>query len=741
MAGLISGYEYDVFISYRQNDNKYDGWVTSFVHNLTLELEATIKDRISVYFDINPHDGLLETHSVDKSLEEKLKCLIFIPIISKTYCDISAFAWQHEFCAFNRISREDRFGRDIRLNSGNFASRILPVKIHDLENVDKLLLENALGGSLRSIDFIYKSAGVNRPLRANEDHPHDNMNNTYYRDQINKVANSVDEIISALRCQSIMHAESLTTDTQISRDEEKFENKQKSKKGSLLSKNKLLLTAIVLVSLISILLKLFYSTAVNKPDAKETSKPEERISITVMPFENLTNDSTLNYLTVGVQEGVVTYLSFFPEEFKVRSFELIRSTLKIENLNDYSSITPITGSRISKRLDADFFLLGDIYKNERTIRLNTLLINANTEEIIRSFFAEGDAEKIMITIDSLSIRVRDYLLVSKIDKETFHSEPKESYKSSYLTSSPQAFRYHILGREALYNLDYSTALRMDSQAVALDSNFVAAIVTLCWEYYYSGNYKEAKKWLQKAYRKRDVMPLVQQIGLDYQYSGFFETPEEQIKHIRNLQQIEESNPNYYLLLGYLYIDLFKFNEAIPELEKAQELYKKMEVMPNDLFYYYFLLRAYNKTGQQRKEKVVLQRAEKYFIKNPWGTDSGDRFYKMALIYSEAGLFDKAEKCFNKGFSLNPGNQGIISTYAFSLIDNNLNVIRGLELVNSAIERDSSNGFLWDTKGWGLYRQHKYDESLKLLEKAYRLIPSYEIQAHIDSVKAAIATQN
>ena len=83
MASIIEGYNYDIFISYRQKDNKYDGWVTEFVENLRRELEATFKEDISVYFDINPHDGLLETHDVDESLKEKLRCLIFIPILGR----------------------------------------------------------------------------------------------------------------------------------------------------------------------------------------------------------------------------------------------------------------------------------------------------------------------------------------------------------------------------------------------------------------------------------------------------------------------------------------------------------------------------------------------------------------------------------------------------------------------------------------------------------------------------------
>ena len=209
MPSIIEGYNYDLFISYRQKDNKHNGWVTEFVNQLKGELEATFKEDISIYFDENPHDGLLETHSVDKSLEGKLKCLIFIPVISQTYCDPKSFAWQHEFCAFNKLAKEDKFGRDIKLSSGNVASRILPIKIHDLDPDDKILLENEMGGMLRSLEFIYKSAGVNRPLRANEDHPHDNLNKTYYRDQINKVANAIKEIITVLKKQN-QHTEEVS---------------------------------------------------------------------------------------------------------------------------------------------------------------------------------------------------------------------------------------------------------------------------------------------------------------------------------------------------------------------------------------------------------------------------------------------------------------------------------------------------------------------------------------------------
>jgi len=199
MPSIIPGFEYDIFVSYRHNDNKYDGWVTEFVEKLNQELDATLKDKLSIFFDKNPSDGLLESHQVDQSISSKIKAVIFIPIISQTYCDTKSFAWNHEFLLFSKAASQDRFGREIKLNSGNVASRILPVRIHEIESDDTRMLEDALQGALRSIDFIYHAQGVNRPLRPKDDDRLDNLNNTVYRNQINKVANAIKDIISGVK--------------------------------------------------------------------------------------------------------------------------------------------------------------------------------------------------------------------------------------------------------------------------------------------------------------------------------------------------------------------------------------------------------------------------------------------------------------------------------------------------------------------------------------------------------------
>ncbi len=199
MPSIIPGFEYDIFVSYRHNDNKYDGWVTEFVQKLSQELDATLKDKLTVYFDKNPKEGLQETHHVDQSINNKIKSLIFIPIISQTYCDTKSFAWNQEFTVFNTESEKDTIGRMVKLPNGNVGSRIIPVKIHEIEIDDTKLLESALNGVLRSIDLIYRDAGVNRPLRPVDDEISITGGRILYRNQINKLANAVKEIIQGIK--------------------------------------------------------------------------------------------------------------------------------------------------------------------------------------------------------------------------------------------------------------------------------------------------------------------------------------------------------------------------------------------------------------------------------------------------------------------------------------------------------------------------------------------------------------
>lgn len=330
MASIISGFEYDIFISYRQKDNKHDGWVTIFVENLKDEIEATFKEEISIYFDINPHDGLLETHDVDASLSNKLRCLVFIPIISRTYCDQKSFAWEHEFKAFIRQASSDRFGMKVELPNSNVATRVLPVKIHDLDPSDNDICEQALGSVLRGVDFIFRSAGVNRPLRMIEDSPKDNLNKTYYRDQINKVANAVREIIEGLKAVESGHKLLHERTKKITRVKARKEINEK-----MPAKRVLVIAGILFCLLISVL-----------GYTKLRSGRSEK-SIALIPLSNLTDENK-----IASEAG--SFVEFMNDRLRtVRRIAIIPSMLQYKD-NGKSN------EQIMKEINADYYIYGNI---------------------------------------------------------------------------------------------------------------------------------------------------------------------------------------------------------------------------------------------------------------------------------------------------------------------------------------------------------------------------------------------
>ena len=107
---------------------------------------------------------------------------------------------------------------------------------------------------------------------------------------------------------------------------------------------------------------------------------------------------------------------------KVRQTESINSLLQSKGLTNYASITPSVASTISQKLDANVFIYGSIKQAGAIIRLNAQLIDSKTEEVFKSFQIEGPSreEKIFQIIDSLSMMVKNFLIISKLRKEVNH---------------------------------------------------------------------------------------------------------------------------------------------------------------------------------------------------------------------------------------------------------------------------------------------------------------------------------
>ncbi len=473
MASVFTGYEYDIFISYRQKDNKGDKWVNEFVEALKVELDSTFKEDISIYYDENPHDGLLETHDVDGSLKEKLRCIVFIPIVSRTYCDPKSFAWEHEFRTFVELASNDKLGLKIKLPSGNVASRVLPVRIHELEPEDHKLCESVLGGVLRGVDFIFKSPGVNRPLRINEDYPQSNLNKTNYRDQINKVANALDEIFHAIR-----NPEALSE----IKGEMKNEPAKKERPGegrkmrfSLFSKKSVRRTFLFLAFIVCA------AGAIITYNILDSS--EIRKSVAILPFRCAANDPAL--ITSG---DILTELALSKlQNIKELTIRSRISTIPYRN-------TQKNLNMIRKELDVNYIVDGTVRSDSNMTMIWISLVDARHDKQLWSKEYLWDNNQFSATVSEIAREIASKCKVelTSEDLKQIDSSPTSSSKAylSFLSANVtynDAWNFFNTGANLVDTNDNRKAVREYDRAIRYDSLFAEAYarraIAISWGFF------------------------------------------------------------------------------------------------------------------------------------------------------------------------------------------------------------------------------------------------------------------
>ena len=439
MPSVVEGYTYDIFISYRQKDNivpdkESNGWVSEFVSRLKKEIQTTIKEDISVYFDENSYDGILATHDVIESLKDKLKCLIFIPVLSQTYSDPNSFAWKNEFLVFKKLCSEDQFGMKVKLQNGNVSSRILPVCIHDLDVADRNTIEKEIG-PIRSVDFIFTSPGVNRPLSP-VDKREDSPSKIIYKDQINKVANAVKEIVTATKGSA---------------------NETTHKAGETVShvhsvgkKGKVVIAA--LVTLVAVMAVYYFST--NKRSATITDK-----SIAVLPFVDMTPDHEFEFLGDGIADEIINSLT------SVRDLRVIGRTSSFQFKGEKLDLRDI-----GKRLNVATILEGSIQQSGNKMRIIAQLIR--TDDNSHIWAERYDIEQTDF------FKIQDNIAASIVETLSLTLSSFEQSRLIKKSTSEEAYMLYLKGLFQYKREDFQPAADIFQQVVEMDSLYAPGIAYL-----------------------------------------------------------------------------------------------------------------------------------------------------------------------------------------------------------------------------------------------------------------------
>ena len=194
------------------------------------------------------------------------------------------------------------------------------------------------------------------------------------------------------------------------------------------------------------------SVAFTTPNLSPVAAP--RLSIVVLPFGNLSNDPDQEYFADGITEDLTTDLS------RIVGMVVISRTTAFTYRNK-----AMDTRQIGRALSVRYVLEGSVRRSGEKVRVNTQLIDAETDAHIWAERFDLHADDLLWLQDEVTGRIANAL-----NQELVRAEAARP------TANPDALDYVLRGRSA-YNRgatreNFAEAIRLYERALALDPDCV-----------------------------------------------------------------------------------------------------------------------------------------------------------------------------------------------------------------------------------------------------------------------------
>jgi eukaryotic-like serine/threonine-protein kinase len=321
-------------------------------------------------------------------------------------------------------------------------------------------------------------------------------------------------------------------------------------------------------------------------------------SIAVMPFENVTHDQNIEYLSDGVTESLINSLSQLPH---------IR-VISRSSVFSYKNQTPNL-QQVAQRLNVQAVLTGRVLMQGDTLDVRVELTDAQNNAQLWGDHYTRKAADIFAVQDEIARQVTDALRVRLTGGQ------QEQVTKRY-TDNAEAYRLYLRGRYYMNEgseEDASRAISFFDQAIALDPRYALAYAARGDTFFGMGDLSlpmseaipKAKQNVTTALSIDDklVEARTTLANIKFQYDWNFARAEEDFKQAIAL------NPNYaeaHHQYGAYYLALTgKPMEGSAEMKVAQQLDPVNPGINVDLSLPYFLARQYDQSIAQAQKAVKM----------------------------------------------------------------------------------------------------------------------------------------
>ena len=323
---------------------------------------------------------------------------------------------------------------------------------------------------------------------------------------------------------------------------------------------------IIIIGLIAAVAISFFNRSMPK---KKLANLITNKSIAVLPFEDLSSGGDTEWFCDGVTEDIRTNLS------KINGIEKVISYTSVMQYKENRPTIP----EIGKKLGVSYILEGSVRKQNNQIIITAQLIDARSDTHLWGDNYTRDLTDVFAIQSEIAESVAKELgaKITPDEQANIESVPTSNIEAYdyYLKASDFYLKGVDYNNRDLKKENFSYAIQMFEQAIAIDSNYVLAWIGLTqahsdmYWFYYEGNidYKiKIKECLDKAIALNpDLLEVQLGVGL-YYYRCLLDYPKA-IEIFEKLKSKYPNNSELYGWSGYVYRRMGQFEKYIENTDK------------------------------------------------------------------------------------------------------------------------------------------------------------------------------
>jgi adenylate cyclase len=293
------------------------------------------------------------------------------------------------------------------------------------------------------------------------------------------------------------------------------------------------------------------------PGAMRSTK-QERPSIAVLPFTNMSGDPEQEYFSDGITEDIITDLS------KISALSVIA-----RNTSFTYKGKPVKAQTVGRDLGADFIVEGSVRKAGGRVRVTGQLVNSSDGTHIWAERFDRELTDIFAIQDEITHAIVEELKVKLLPQE------KKSIGQAP-TDNVEAYTYYLRGRDFQYRYSkryFELARRMFAKAIEFDPNYARAYAGIA----------HCDSWLYMVYQ------------VDVSLEGILETTAKALALDNKLAEAHTAR-------GVALAAARKFDEANAEFEQA------LTLDPNSFEAHFLYARPAFMQGKIARAAELLERA-------------------------------------------------------------------------------------------------------------------------------------